>query len=236
MYVFQTEPWKFWDSDAYTLIHEYNREEAKNILRFKWLKPVPQHLWGAILGDALHCARSALDYIAWRLAGSDLTDRHTFFPICLTEKDWRAAQWRYRRHPIHSQAFDHIHSLQPYRRPDPERTFLWALQELDARDKHKLITLTESLARASQIEGTGQITIPYGVIEGPLQDGMIIIEYPGPPAARTDLNIHLSFQVVFDSTTGIWANLEVISILKPIFDVVDAIIGNFEFCSNWFPS
>jgi hypothetical protein len=236
-YIFEAESRKFWDSDPYTLILDYDGEESKNVLRFQWTEPAPQLLWGAMLGDAIHNARSALDYIAWQLAGSDLADRASLFPIYKSPDDWSAKKWRYEKRPIHPEAVAFIQSLQPYRRPEPERTKLWILQELDARDKHKFIALIQSLARTAQVSGMGhEMLIPYSAIEAPLENGTVIVEYPGPMQLPTNLKVDLAFQVAFDKAAGVLANRGVGSILTPIFDAVDFIIDSFEAHPDWFPS
>jgi hypothetical protein len=229
LYMLEAESRKFWDSEPYTVIHERNGKEFENVLRFQWTQPVPHNRWGSILGDVVHNMRSALDYIAWRLAGSNLADRYIQFPLCETIDQWKGFQWRLQKSaPIHADALAYIQSLQPYTRPDPQRAFLWILQELDARDKHKLITLTQSLARTAKISGRGQMLIPYEAIENPLENGTIIVEYAGPPEASANLEIDLAFQVVFDNSLGALANCEVGSVLYPIFNAVDVIIANFE--------
>ena len=42
---------------------------------------IPVEDWALIIGDCVHNARAAIDYIAWQLAGSDMNDRTTMFPI-----------------------------------------------------------------------------------------------------------------------------------------------------------
>lgn len=228
-YALEIEARKFWDADPYALVHERNGQEFPNLLRFKLTKPMPQHAWGLILGDAVHNIRSALDYIVWRLAGSHLDDRTSVFPIYASEDDWNRAQWRFQRRPIHPDALAYIKTLQPYTRPDPKRAKLWLLQELDARDKHKLITTTESITRASYIGGTGQILIPYDAVEKPIHDGAVIIEYADPSEAAMNLKFEFSFRIVFER--GLFSDtddFEVLPSLHSVAEAVEVIIDNFE--------
>jgi hypothetical protein len=198
LYMLELETRKFWDSDPYTLDYERNGEEFPNLLRFKLSKPIPQHAWGLILGDCVHNTRTALDYIAWRLAGSHLNDRISQFPIYSSEDDWNRTQWRFKRQPIHPDALAYIKTLQPYTRPDPKRTVLWLLQELDARDKHKLITMTEMITRAAHFNGSGQMLIPYQAVEGNIEDGTVIVEYADPPEACMNMEFKFAFRVKFE--------------------------------------
>ena len=68
---------------------------------------LPGEDWALRIGDCIHNLRAALDYIAWRLAGSRPTDTQTQFPIFNTKPGWdtttpvastREAPDRVRRH------------------------------------------------------------------------------------------------------------------------------------------
>lgn len=150
---------KFYTRDFYTITCEYNPESSQYIARLKITRPIPQHSWGLQLGDSVHNVRSALDYVAWRLAGSDPADLTTLFPTCRHPAKFKSLGYRVKR--IHPDALTEIESMQPYKRPDPVHSSLWLIEELDARDKHKLITMTQSITRLHSFKGTGQITIPY---------------------------------------------------------------------------
>ncbi len=229
LYMLELETRKFWDTDTYSLVHERNGKEFPNLLRFKVSKPIPQHVWGLILGDAVHNIRSALDYIVWRLAGGHLEDRTSMFPIYSSEDDWKSAQWRFKRRPIHPDALAYIKTLQPYTRPDPKRAVLWLLQELDARDKHKLITMTQTMTRAAYIGGVGQMLIPYEAVERDIEDGAVIIEYADPPEACMNMEFKFAFRIQFER--GLLSDIEDFEVgacLYKIIDAVDVIINNFE--------
>jgi hypothetical protein len=236
LYVLEAETRKFWDSDPYTLVHERNGQDFPNLLRFKLTQPIPYHTWGLILGDAVHNVRSALDYIVWRLAGSHLEDRTSMFPIYAIEDNWKNTQWRFKEWPIHPGALAYIQSLQPYARPDPKRAKLWILQEFDARDKHKLIATTQSIARASHIGGVGQMQIPTEVVEGTIKDGAVIIEYADPPEACMNMKFEFAYRIIFErGVISDSEDFEVLSCLYGIAQAVDVIIDNFELRPNWFP-
>jgi len=241
LHILEMEARKFWDADPYSLVHERDGQEFPNLLRFKLTKPIPQHSWGLILGDAVHNIRSALDYIVWRLAGSDLTDRTSQFPICVTEHEWNSGYWKFLKRPIHADAIAYIKTLQPYTRPDPKRAKLRILQELDARDKHKLITMTQSITRASYIGGSGQILIPYDAVEKPLHDGAVIIEYADPPEAAMNMEFQFSFRIIHErGLISDTEDFEVLPGLHKIAVAVEIIIDNFERMitvdPTWIPS
>jgi hypothetical protein len=149
-----TEVQRFFASHPDMVAREYCREELKGFVQAQFSGTCPlwathhpfQHScyahWALIIGDCVHNARSALDYLAWRLAGSDMADIHTQFPICNSIDKWLGFQWRYQRHPITLLAHAYIATLQPYTRLDANYIALWLLQELDALDKHKLLAMT----------------------------------------------------------------------------------------------
>lgn len=137
---FRKESGRFLDDDAYSIFTEYDAEQRKYIWRLNILKSPLQTYWAGIIGDCVHNARSALNYLAWRLAGSDLSDKETLLPIYDRPDKFEASLWRLKR--IHRDAVAEFRKLQPYARTDPENSNLWVLQELDAHDKHKLLAMT----------------------------------------------------------------------------------------------
>ena len=116
-YVLDTELQKFWDTKPNTVVHEYDAEQRKNLFRLKVQTPAPLAAWALIIGDAVHNARSALDYVAWRLAGSVLDDTHTMFPICDSPAKFEEAKSR-RLKRVHPAAIAAIGEFQPYLRPN----------------------------------------------------------------------------------------------------------------------
>jgi hypothetical protein len=216
---------RFHDDEFYTVVGEYDPEQAKYLVRFKILKPIPQHRWGLVLGDAVHNARSALDYIAWRLAGSDPTDFATLFPICNHPAKFKSSERRLRR--MHPEIFAVIRDLQPYKRPDPSHHPLWLLEELDARDKHKLIAMTQSVTRVHSFHGRGQILIPYAAVEETIQDNAILAESSDP---NVEMEFEFASKVVFDRNviSAASGDYSVIRCVEGAFWAVECTINYFE--------
>jgi hypothetical protein len=91
---------RFHANETNGVVCEYDPERRQYVGRFKIFRPIPQHSWGLLLGDSVHNLRSALDYIAWRLAGSDPTDLKTLFPICIHPAKFQSQRFRFGRiHP-----------------------------------------------------------------------------------------------------------------------------------------
>jgi hypothetical protein len=216
------------DNEPYTVVCEFDPERAQNVARFKVLKSIPQHSWGLILGDAVHNARSVLDYIAWRLAGSDPNDLLTLFHVCRHRAKFESLRFRLKR--LHPNAFAEIRDLQPYLSPDPNHSLLWLLEELDARDKHKLIAMTQSITRVHSFRGTGQILIPYPAIEEPAEDGTILAEFAGSLGQNVDMEFEFASRVIFESgvLSAASGTYDVMRILPEAFWCVETIIDYFE--------
>ena len=81
--------------------------------------------------------------------------------------------------------------LQPYNAPDPERTPMWALRELDIVDKHRSILLTASIANIQSFGHYGDLPEPPTLGGTVYNDGDEIFRVP----ARThaEARIHPTF-------------------------------------------
>ena len=206
------------------------------------LEPIPHTSWGLRIGDAVHNARTALDYIAWRLAGGDLADIYTQFPIYLTSDKFESARWRLeKRKRIHADAIAEMAKLQPYTRPRANQSALWLLQELDARDKHKLITITQQVTRSSSVTVNDPVpvTIPYLALDR-IQHDTVVAEIGGAPNPDVNMQIEFSFEVLFERgfpTAG--DEFAVSDSLLKVFDIVAQVIRRFEWLlkrnPDWIP-
>src|SRR5207244_11015007 len=100
-----------------------------------------------LIGDVLHNLRSALDHLAWSLAGLNANKR-TEFPIFLDRREFSAVDSHgipkrgsglEKMHDMPAPAQTAIESLQPYQRVHglPEESEpLWLLHQLSIEDKH----------------------------------------------------------------------------------------------------
>jgi hypothetical protein len=122
----------------YSVIHEVDADRFYHRWKVPLGEPFPEE-WGLIVGDFAHNARSALDHIAWQLAGADPADTWTQFPLYAEETKFGHASRVMKTIPHRPLAL--VKWLQPYRRPEPLNDPLWWLHTLDAEDKHKTITV-----------------------------------------------------------------------------------------------
>lgn len=228
-YVLDVELRRFWDTKPYTIAHEYDAKNSKNLFRFKVEKAPPLAAWSLIIGDAVHNARSALDYIAWMLAGSVVDDTTTSFPICSRPEHFApAAKSKLAR--VHPEAVADIGRLQPYSRPNLKESALWLLEELDRRDKHRLLTPIEYFPHISSIEVTDPryVVLPQRV-GSRLEHDAVIAEVGGAPNADVEMKGEFTLDILFGR--GIISDsddYEIRGCLERIFDAVDLVIERFD--------
>jgi len=224
-----TEIHRFLDTDPYRVEREFDSKQRKYLFRLKIAQPIPQRKFALILGDALHNARSALDYLAWHLAGSNITDRDTLFPIFLYPSafDKRAKKrlWR-----IHPDALAELHQLQPYNRPNPRIDALWLLHDLDGRDKHKLLTMTQTIPKEAIIYLPGANWPLFRFRQGPFDDDAIIAEIDVPsnvPDEDVKMGSDITFDIAFEKRI-VGGELIVRAMLDEILYSVEVILLRFE--------
>ena len=118
---------------------------AEKLILAELLEPVPGEL-SAITGDALHNLRSALDNLVYDLAlahtGDPLPDdiaKGSAFPVLDDKKSSTASTLDRKLRGVHPDVRALIEEMQPYN-PDygGQRSLLWILNDLNAKDKHRL--------------------------------------------------------------------------------------------------
>jgi hypothetical protein len=158
-----------------------------------------------LIGDVLHNLRSALDHLAWSLAGTK-ANTGTEFPIFIDPVNFHGSGLD-KMHDIPPGAQAIIESLQPYNRRHglAERIEpLWLLQRLDIEDKHHALNLVAAEVDIRLDISTHTSHHPAYGLTGrtgplPLKDGAEIwhIPLPADPSQVTDYS-HPSFDIAFD--------------------------------------
>jgi hypothetical protein len=122
-----------------------------------------------LLGDAIHNARSALDYLAWQLviAGGGSPNKRTMFPIADSQEKFTG---RYRADLRGSSpaAMAAVQALQPFSGGD-ER--FWRLHQLDIEDKHHLLVTVGA--------ALGSVNVSFGI---PGMDPLVVSLNPADRA------------------------------------------------------
>ena len=157
----------------------------------------PLH-WSALVGDAIHNARSALDHLAWALVELDggVPGEHTYFPIGKQETGY-GKSLRSALQGTRPETRDSVRALRPWGGGDDQ---LWLLHQLDILDKHRLLVpvgaaqtgvIMEVTATPPWAEGEStQLAIPInsGDIVYPLYDGAEFLRVQ--PAAMGENEFH----------------------------------------------
>jgi hypothetical protein len=111
---------------------------------FKEKRPVPAKI-ALVLGDALQCLRSSLDYLVWELveAAGNMPHQRLMFPLALTPRQYQDdLAKRHRLDGVAVEAIAMIGRFQPYLQPNPKDTVLGILDELTNINKHRRVIFT----------------------------------------------------------------------------------------------
>jgi hypothetical protein len=119
------------------LAGETNSQRTKYLFRVESVVEFPKLEWGIIVGDAIHCLRSAMDQLVYGLAEQKTSE--TAFPICRTKREWivkaPAAYWS-----LHPGIVALIDRVQPYHDGNAAANHPLALvSALSNLDKHRTI-------------------------------------------------------------------------------------------------
>lgn len=127
-------------------------------------QPPPVAEWALVLGDAVHCVRSALDALAWELTHLNgrvpSNERQVAFPL-----DKKPAQFKNRRahlDTVPGDVFARIEAVQPFHAPDPEHSLLALISDLDNQDKHR--TTLSLRPSAFNIESRAIVNLQAGTV------------------------------------------------------------------------
>ena len=187
---------------------EANSQGTKCLLK---VQSVPERFdvqFGVMVGDAVHCFRSALDQLVSALWTDELTN-YTGFPVCHTERDWVINGPRmYWSVPAPYLAV--INRAQPYHRGDAKAARnhpLAILHSLWNLDKHRTIPTVALTARRLDIDveeehgiRIGDFKPRLGVV---LKPGAVIAEAkiksvdPNVPEAHVKVKAHMALAVSF---------------------------------------
>ena len=131
-----------------------NAQRTEYFIRVVDVIAYPAEEWGIILGDAVHCLRSALDQLMWGICDPAERSERTQFPICTTRRQWvtqaPAQYWG-----ANAGFVKLLDRLQPYQRGDQNAARehpLAILQALSNLDKHRTIPAIALVA--DHTEGT----------------------------------------------------------------------------------
>ncbi len=193
---------------GFPCVVEPNPQGTKILVKIAEDLPFPEIEWGIIIGDAVHCLRSALDQLVAGLWTAP-PDSRTRFPICRTERQWivDAPGMYWSIPPAYAAVLDRA---QPYHRGDKANEHpLAILNALWNLDKHQAIPSMALSGRRIQIQVTGAKGFPdWGALKfrthpgRALKQGAVIAEASyrdadTEPQAEVYVKAHLTVGVAF---------------------------------------
>ena len=225
----------FFDSNPYPFATERHPEHGLYQARLIHPKDFPATELSLMIGDCVHNMRSALDYIAWELAGGNINDMQTMFPIFDTKAGFDRRGRKRIEAITNEDVRTKIERFQPYNSPGPFPTIA-AIQKVDAADKHKLLTVTVALLQESGIDGrippqAKATTYKGHFVNVPgirlVHDAIIATYSIAPPCPEMQVDFVLTPQVEFGDNLGLPARAYVVHNLKLMLGEVDFFIQEF---------
>jgi len=200
---FDSEADAFLARKPYTVVREPQFAIGHNRYRL-YVRERPPETLALLAGDCVHNAKSALDHVAWQLAGANPEDTGTQFPIFADETKFATAKRQYQLIPARPLAV--IKYLQPYRRPQPLDDLLWVIYALDNADKHKIMAVGLGMAEpAPSITGPPWSHTHFNVhfVVGPFEGDAVIGDITayavpragGPPNDNVKVDVEFTFGV-----------------------------------------
>lgn len=163
--------------------------------------PVPE-CWGAIVGDAIHNMRTALDLAACesvRAAGA--SDKRVYFPFCADPNDLDKIIKDRNFHRAKPEVIDFVKSLKPFKGGNAS---LRAIHDLDLQDKHQALIPNASV-------------IASPVISLWNDEGHPELSVVGSPVRPSELKF------IFPDG-GVFSQQEIIPTLHELVNLVDSIL------------
>lgn len=217
--------------------------EEKNgdlVHRVRIQKTIPRE-WAAIVGDAVHNIRSALDYMTWQLIlrnGSN-PSKNTCFPIGL-KKSGYGKQLRYSLSGASVMAKKYIRRLKPY--PGGNH-ILTQIHALDICDKHHLALIVGSAHKNLLL--TMKMKAPWipddfnfptlsinpADRQFPLSDGDEVFRIKAAARTEDDLSEH---GLVFELAFGDVSEVEGLPLLETLSNMESHVSKIIEICERHF--
>lgn len=250
----------FTNPQPYRFNTELDDETGQYVVRLRFSKPavaVPKRL-SIVAGDVVHNLRSALDHLAFELAGTS-ANHDTQFPIYDDRTKYREVEDR-RLEGVDPRDRAIIESLQPYHvreavydsgltelapsGPLAANIILLAIARLDNMDKHRLllppVPMMGFTQRSLKFSGVKRVT---GTVKGdwiPIEDGAEMFRIteiePLPGAAEVKMEQAPPYTIVFGdpyfSRDELWADRTKVAMsgldLKIAAEIVTAILSRFN--------
>jgi len=215
----------FVSSDFYTVSVEKNIQRRAHFLRFDIDKsPFPFHDAALVVGDALHNLRSALDLLYYGTVVNP--SNWTRFPIfdtreILVDRIGGALKKKQITSSVHDLILD---TVKPYHAGNYT---LWALHDLNIRDKHQLLVPVVKLFKFYGVRLEDDKQAPVNGRTFYLMDASSRIRLPDCTTVILKEKGHASGVILFDFGTA-FQNESVIPALNGVAEEVTRTIEAFE--------
>lgn len=218
---------RFIDAKGQSITGDFDRERSSYIF---WLQDLeqPPLLWGALLGEAIHNLRSALDHLAWQLIKRNRRPKgKPGYPILCTEPHEGFAAWARgsSSHPgmlfgAGQDAIALIEGTQPYHGGDCR--LLRVLDRLWSADKHRFLipsyvmldpakVLTTPLIPNAEAGPTMRITVGSGEV-GERGAEIVVIELtPTGSNPQVKMEGERPLDIAFSGGQGVVESIDEIS-------------------------
>jgi hypothetical protein len=204
----------FLQSNPYEIVVQDEPDTGDRVFRVK-VNSEPPLKWSAIIGDAIHNLRAALDLLVCELVrgeGNPVTVE-TGFPIFKSAKAFKSGfSGKVKGAP--KEAIDLIKRAKPYKGGNEP---LWWLHRLDIADKHRVLITVGSAYHSFILDAARafddfpdlppelvipqDVTIPIAIKpadrQWPLKDGAIVFKVSRESRSKMDENTQFAFEVAF---------------------------------------
>jgi hypothetical protein len=168
----------------------------------------PPLQWAAVIGDAIHNLRSALDLLVWQLvlANGGTPDTATAYPISKSAATFEKTMVRVKG--LSQEAQNLIRATKPYQGGNE---VLWQLHQLDIVDKHHLLVPVGAAHRNIVVDVSAELrrlkpdweipAMPLALRPAdrqyPLQDGAELFRVMAAARSSADMSPQFTFEIAF---------------------------------------
>ena len=225
---------KFFAENPYRVVVEHNTGNHADkwplslVIRIR--EEIPEE-FSAIIGDAAHNLRSALDLLTCAMVRANGgNDERVQFPIARNANSLESAIANGNVKRAAPQFVQFVRSLNPYRGNGGN----WALHtvhDLDILDKHKLVIAIGSIAQFSRVltglRNNSTIATLPGYQWGRLENGTKLIDIPAKTSFKIDDEIGATFSIAFGKGQPA-DGLDVVPTLVSITDYIEGVINRIS--------
>jgi len=220
-------------TEPYSFKSEFDAERGLRVLKFDRFPAVPLSL-AAIIGDAIHNLRSALDHFVYRLAILESQQSpppkagKLGFPICDTPE--QLDRHRQSFGDLSTDITAGLERFQPFvtHSSNPHESALWHLEQLDIIDKHRGFNLAVVIWGPEITFGpatTGDVTLHGLAAPLPLKPETELVQYTTEkPDAYVDFQP--TFEIAFAQESSVPEGIRVKEVLGLFVGNVETVLAS----------